>query len=143
MDSHLDSHLLAAYRNTNYQVLSSPRVTIRIGEDADGLQALYPDSASFCIITAYNPKSEKVADTINQQQHQHLREYIQSLAGVQVCAETIASDPSKQWPDEHGLLLANLSNEQASDLGQRFKQHAVVWLQQPKLRAELLICGNL
>lgn len=139
----MDSELLKAYKNTDYLVMTDPEIWIRIGEPALGLRELNSAYTTFCIITAYNPKSVTTSDSQNLRQNQRLLRKLRTLPNAHLCGRTVARDPDKDWPDERGFLVANLIKEDAIALGQAFSQHALVWLHEPGFRAELLMCDEL
>lgn len=138
----VDSALLKAYKNTDYCIKTEPLLLVRVGETALGVRELAPAAGTFCIMTAYNPKSEKMSEVLNRRQNQRLLQQLQSMAEIAICAPTVAKDPQQRWPDEHGFLLANLSKKEAITLARNFRQNAVVWLHEPGFRAELLICDD-
>ncbi|MBT41218.1 MAG: hypothetical protein CMF12_01715 [Idiomarina sp.] len=138
----VDSELLKAYKNTNYTILARPELCVRIGEAELALREIYPGYSSFCIVTAYNPKSKKTPEADNRRASQRLLQRLKSMSDAHLCAKTVAEDPQQKWPDERGFLVANLSKQDALALGQEFSQHAIVWLQEPRFRAEILICDE-
>lgn len=83
------------------------------------------------LITAYNPLSQLKSKTWNREQHQRLIEATQNWTVYP--AES--SDPTAQWPIEHGLWITGIEENKAAQLAQQFQQRA--WLQWQKDRHQL------
>ncbi|MGM0526077.1 MAG: DUF3293 domain-containing protein [Pseudomonadota bacterium] len=138
----MQKKLLDAYHEAQYRVLTDPEVCVQIGVSQVILIDDFFAADSFCIITAYNPLSNRLNDDENKQSNEKLLDQVRQLSDVKICAPTVAQDPNNEWPDERGFLVANLSKEQALQLGSLYQQHAVVWMSSPVYRAELLQCSH-
>jgi hypothetical protein len=40
----------------------------------------------------------------------------------------VASDLEKDWPDEVGVLALDVTLQKGKDIGNKFKQNAIVWI---------------
>jgi hypothetical protein len=76
-------------------------------------------------ITAWNPLSQQLSATENEERHQALMAEIKSQSLSFLPGE--GKHPSNNWPTEQSVLVLGLSLEAAKTLGRRFEQNAVVW----------------
>lgn len=120
--------LIAAYRATHYRVLQPREFTLNIGQPCPELAALYHERRVTCaaFLTAWNPLSVATDAATNAAFQRELADSIAaqgypSLAGF-------GTDPSGQWPGEDSLLVLGIDRRHASDLGNRFRQNAIVWI---------------
>ena len=69
--SEIDPTLLAAYRETLFEVHEPASFTLRIGKPCAELQALHTRHGvtASVFITAYNPRSEQLTDADNAARH--------------------------------------------------------------------------
>jgi hypothetical protein len=125
------SELVAAYRAALYEVdagadsVISFRVEERCAALEDVLRAHAAGSA--VLITAYNPRSRKQTAEENTDAHRQLLAAVAKM-GCDVLPSR-GRDPDGKWPAEPGLLIFNLSREDALALARRFGQYAAVWIE--------------
>lgn len=128
INSLVPAELIAAYKNTDFQVLEPRKFTLRIDERSSELVELYSElgitSAGF--LTAWNPHSNTVSAQQNKLAQDALRKRL-SLEGL-ATLNAIGIDPSGQWPGEESIFVPGLSLECAEALGAEFGQNAVVWM---------------
>jgi len=77
------------------------------------------------LITAYNPFGQQVLPELNQSNQAQLIVEVESRWNY-LPAE--GYDPSGQWPAEPSLLVLGISLEDALELGQKYKQHAILYV---------------
>lgn len=128
--SEIPPELIAAYRSTNYRVLGQEPFVMNIGQSSKPLQKLYDEHCcrSAAFITAWNPFSQPTDDAENSRL-QALLETELSVASTALFAG-MGEDPSGQWPGEKSTLALGLSLTNARSIGIRFKQNALVWMDQ-------------
>jgi hypothetical protein len=88
-------------------------------------------------ITASNPFSRKVKDTVNERAHKALRNDIEKL-GV-VFYEGTGEDPSGKWKVEASYLVLGITPEQAKALGVKYGQNALVWIESDAIPELMLL----
>ena len=119
----MDSHLLAAYENTSYNVFDPP-ISIKIGHRNPELDSFLEkmNHEEWAFITAHNPFSEVVSDRENEERHQQLKKQIEEY--VFFVGEGVGTDPS--WKPERSFLILGITEKDAVKLGKQFKQNAIV-----------------
>jgi hypothetical protein len=119
--------LTKAYAETHYKVTGEVELTLRVGEANAGLAALQVKQgcSSSAFITAYNPFSQQLDDTQNQKRQASLSAELQQ-AGF-ILFDGIGSHPSGNWPGEPSFLVMGVSLEEASAIGERYEQNAIIW----------------
>lgn len=78
----------------------------------------------FAIITAHNPRSERLSDAENQERHEELEREIQKLS-LEYTPSTGAS-PDGTWVEE-GFAVFDIALDSALELGRKYGQHAILW----------------
>lgn len=123
----IDPALLAAYRETLFDVSGPDPFTLRVGAPSTELQALHEQHrvTSSAFVTACNPRSERLADKENNERHARLCAELRSAG----CAsyEGQGKHPSNSWPPERSLLVLGLDLPTARELATRWGQNAIVW----------------
>jgi hypothetical protein len=116
--------LIEAYQSTNFNVFE-PELTIRIGHKNQLLDDLLQQHhcETWAYITAWNPLSETQSDEINQLRNKELKDDIQDY--ILFDGEGVGQDPN--WKPEHSFLVLGISREKAIALGNKYKQHAIVF----------------
>lgn len=126
-DTLIPTETVQAFLATEFRVLSSIPFTLRLNQANAELQALYRQSDVQCaaFLTAWNPYSETRNASDNEGAQQCLLKEIDEL---KLCAiPGIGLDPSGEWEAEPSCLVLGISQAAARDIGNRFKQNAIVW----------------
>ncbi len=121
--------LVEAYNRTRYLVQAEGGViTLSIGqpskEMADLIHAAQAEGGAF--ITAENPFSQSLSAHENGVRQDHLREDLARLGAVIINGEGQGEDPS--WPAEASYAAIGISRTQACELGIKYQQNAIVWI---------------
>ena len=111
--------LLEAYKNTKYKVFE-PTITIEIGKFNQDLNTLLlkHKSNEWAFITAYNPFSRVLTNEENKIRHEELKEYV-FFEG-----HGVGEDPT--WEPELSLFIIGISKDDASIIGKKYEQNAIV-----------------
>ncbi len=126
-DTSIDAATVRAYHETEYRVHADRPIVLRIGAPNAGLQQLHEAQgvASSAFLTACNPYSEALSDVQNlKRQDELVAELVRR--GVPF-VDGVGQHPGNGWPGEPSILALGLSLEDASELGRRFDQNAIVW----------------
>ncbi len=78
----------------------------------------------FAIITAHNPRSERLSDAENQRRHEELQRDLQALGLEHL--PSIGASPDGTWVEE-GFAVFDVGLAQALELGRKYGQHAILW----------------
>ena len=116
--------LIEAYKNTKYKVFE-PDIIIEIGksnQDLDNL-LLKHNSNEWAFITAYNPYSRVLTNDENRLRHEDLKELTKTYITFE--GHGVGEDPA--WEPELSLFIMGISKEEASLIGKRFEQNAIVF----------------
>lgn len=127
-DLHIPPALLAAYREAEYIVQAADaRFSISIDIYSASLEALHRQyhTNSSAVITAYNPRSKRLAIEENDLALQNLEARLVAL-GYTLLPAT-GHDQRHQWPDEPGFLVLGISRDAAKKLGAQYNQNAVLY----------------
>lgn len=127
--------LLSAYRNSTY-IIDEAGASVRIGQPALEADRICRDRNAQCwlFITPYNPRSEVLSLTENNQRMDELRSVLRQGGFAFLEGEGQGEDA---WEPERSLFVPGVSREFAIELGKRFEQYAVVFGEVGKL-AELI-----
>lgn len=106
----------AAYRATDYR---AGEITIRIGERP------HIDADSWSFITACNPGSAQLPPPENSERMARLEADVRALGLPFQCGEGVGREGS--WPPEPSLLILDIDEATARELGRRFGQAAIVF----------------
>lgn len=124
------AHVVALYEAAHYCIEQPGRLVIvlRIGMASPELSTFYREHAatSMTFITACNPGG-KVSDSDNQAAMARLHADVQALGLVALPGTGRDGNPASDWPGEPSLAVFGISHEQAQELGQRYRQDAIVW----------------
>jgi hypothetical protein len=116
--------LLEAYKNTKY-IVFEPTLTIEIGklnQDLDKL-LLKHNSNECAFITAYNPYSRVLTEEENKVLHNKLKELTEKYTTFE--GHGVGQDPT--WEPELSLFIIGISKDDASEIGKKFEQNAIVY----------------
>lgn len=127
-ESTIPADVLELYRAAHYSFHSDEgHIDLRIGQACPKLGPLldkYPVPTAVCI-TAYNPLGQEVSPTENLLASEELRCELERRR----CAfwPAMGEDPQGTW-SEPGFIVFGLSCTAAVELGNRFRQNAIVWV---------------
>ncbi len=124
-----DPTLLAAYAATHYVVNGVERpFVLRVNERSAPLEVLHRrhgvDRSAF--LTAWNPRSQRRADAINQAAQSELEATLRA-SGLKLFS-AIGIDPDGNWPGEPSVLALGIAREQAEQIGRQYGQNALLWM---------------
>jgi Protein of unknown function (DUF3293) len=119
--------LEAAYRQSSY-IVEAPRgnVLLGVGQASPELDLLLESFGATvaAMITAANPRSRRLPAAENASRREQL---LARIPAGHHMVPTVAQDPRGQWPDEHGILVFGLAQDEAIDLARAFGQYAILW----------------
>lgn len=116
--------LIEAYKKTKY-IVFEPTLTIEIGKlnpDLNNL-ILNHNSNVWAFITAYNPYSKVLTNDENKMRHYELKELTKNYVTVE--GHGVGEDPT--WEPELSLFIIGISRIEASIIGKKFEQNAIVY----------------
>jgi hypothetical protein len=116
--------LIEAYKNTKYKVFE-PDVIIEIGksnQDLNNLLLKY-NSNEWAFITAYNPYSRVLTNNENRTRHDELKVLTKHYKTFE--GHGVGEDPT--WEPELSLFIIGISKDDASLIGKKFEQNAIVY----------------
>ena len=128
-NSEIPLDLTANYCRANYQVgMHADSFTLLVNQYSEPMRQLMQanDVATAAIITAYNPLSRLQNEAKNTAAHAVLLETLRNDAVSYI--ESLNIDPFGNWPEEKSVCVLGVDLVTAQSLGQRFKQNAVVWI---------------
>jgi hypothetical protein len=121
--------LEAAYRRTHYVVrLPSGELILRVDRHDAVAETRMCEEAGvrreWAVVTPCNPASRPLDDADNRQRLLELQRELE-LAGYS-WFPAVNRDPQQAWPDEPGVLLADVPRPAAVALGRQWDQTAIV-----------------
>lgn len=118
------NELIEAYKNTKYKLVEV-NLTIEIGKSNKELDALLEkhNANEWAFITAYNPYSRVLTDDENKIRHEELKKMTENHITYE--GYGVGEDPT--WEPELSMLTIGISMEDASVLGKKFEQNAIVY----------------
>jgi Protein of unknown function (DUF3293) len=125
----MQSGLVSAYRATDYVAHGNGWVVvIRIGLHSlvvDRLLArMHARNGAF--ITAWNPFSKELSFEANEHWDRELKRYLSARGFAFVEGE--GRGRTGEWPPEPSILAFGISRTEASAIGRRYRQNAVVYV---------------
>jgi len=124
-DSNLS--LVAAYRATAYWVETpSGSLCVRVEGRHHELDAVLRSAgvAEWAIVTAWNPRSRRLADEENRARQERLIAEIRALGFACWPVQNVAD--GGEWPAEASVLVLGIGRDAAMELARRYEQHAIV-----------------
>jgi hypothetical protein len=123
----IDPGTVQAFLEAEYRVHGEEPCTLRVGQASQELARLHERHkvASSAFITAWNPYSEVLDDQRNANRQRALEVEIQGRGWLYL--DGIGRDPMGKWPGEPSFLVFGLSKEEASAMGRRSEQNAIIW----------------
>lgn len=119
-----------AYRDTVYSVfVDGHRYDIKIDQVDSGISGALlalTKSQSGVIMTAWNPRSQRLSDIENKKRNTELAEYLtrHHFAFNSALGEGLHSS----WQAEESFFIPDMNKETAEFLAEKFQQYAYVWL---------------
>lgn len=115
--------LIEAYKNTKYKVFE-PDLTIEIGvlNQSVDMLLIKHKSAEWTFITAYNPYSRVLTNDENKVRHDELKELTKDYTTFE--GHGVGKDPA--WEPELSLFVIGITRDEASKIGKKFEQNAIV-----------------
>ncbi len=127
-NSEIDSSTIAAYRSAHYVVFADNPFTLRVGEISTELADLLSLKNVSCaaFITACNPFSNICTENDNLTAQNALLSDLLEIGFYIIPG--IGKDPDGLWPGEQSFLALGISLEQATILGSKYGQNAIIWI---------------
>ena len=124
----INDSTINAYFNANYYVMAEQPFYIKIGQKSKPLQdyCFKNNYQSAVFVTGYNPFSKIATDKLNLLAHNKLKLMLNNM-DIELILCT-ASDLEKDWPDEVGVLAMDITLQEGKNIGNIFKQNAIVWI---------------
>lgn len=127
--SEVPADLVEAYKRTQYLVHSEDGTfALRIGQQSKEMADLIQSEQAIggAFITAENPFSRALSATENKARQDRLREDLIGLGVAVIEGAGQGEDPA--WPAEASWAAIGISRDQARDLGIKYQQNAIVWI---------------
>ena len=126
----LDEALVAAYRATDYVLFvgDGADVTLNIGRPSPAFDRILDrrNATTAVVVTASNPRSVVLADSINRARHRQLVELIAARGYDYAIGE--GRDPTGHWKAEVECVVFGISVEAGLELARAFEQNAIVFV---------------
>ena len=119
----MNPELRSAYLRTTFRVFE-PAIDIQVGKINTDLNALLEkyQQEEWAFITAWNPYSKTLTQKENAERQAALTKDLELYTCFQ--GEGVGEDPA--WEPERSLLILGISRIDASALGIKYKQNAIV-----------------
>lgn len=121
--------LVEVYEDAVYEVLGDDGFVMQVGKYSARLADLFEHRGcrSAAFLTAYNPGSVKYSDTANNDAQIALEKLLRAR-GISFL-HGIGKDPvpTSDWQGEKSVLALGLSNSEAVEIADKFKQAAILW----------------
>jgi hypothetical protein len=122
------TELISAYQATTYWVArGSNEFGLRVGIPSSELEEIFKHCGvrTAAFITAYNPFSRPTSLEANERAQASLRRELHAVSELVLNGR---GEGAGDWSPEPSFLAIGLKREQAEVLGQRYDQHAIVWI---------------
>jgi hypothetical protein len=118
---------IEAYLQAEYRIHAGMPFSLRVATHSEALRALYAQMGvhSAAFITPCNPLGHLLTARENELKLQELENTLDALGLRYLPAEGL--DLQGEWPPEKGVLVLDLSLDQARDIGREFRQNGVLW----------------
>ena len=125
----MSDDLRTAFEATDYRVfLDGDSHVLRIGAPCPEPIAKWLRHRAFALcgwlITAYNPNAQQIDRDLNHARDVLLRDWANRRATCWL--DTVNEDPSGDWPDEPGVLVAGIEEGAVRSMAMRQEQVAIV-----------------
>jgi hypothetical protein len=138
---HFSPQLIKAYRQASYVVfVDDSEITLKVGKVSPELVTIMKNNNVNCaaFLTAYNPHSQQLELTVNEQSQAKLFRELQSLNINYLLGE--GRDDSGEWLAESSVLALGISLQNTEILAEQFKQNAFVWINNLDGLVSLRLC---
>lgn len=121
-----------AFADTNFIVYHTDEksITLKVNNTSEKLELHFPELESWCFITAFNPLPEILEIEENQKRNKQLEHDIQNLGLKYLNGKGVSADGN--WSEESFLIL-NCTLSTAKELGNKYKQVAIVFGKKGKM----------
>lgn len=116
-----------AYERTEYRVFAPDgTLVIRVGQRVPRLDVLLGEIGveQWAFLTAYNPRSQMLEPSHNQQRQRRLLTELEGTGLGVVPGEGAGLEPG--WEPEPSVLVLGLDQDSAVEIARRYEQHAIV-----------------
>jgi hypothetical protein len=127
--SEVPTELVEAYKRTKYLVRANDAsFALCIGQQsAEMAELIQTASALGCaFITAENPFSQSLTADENKVRQDSLHEDLVGIGAAVINGEGQGEDTA--WPAEASYAAIGITREQACELGVKYQQNAIVWI---------------
>jgi len=126
-ESIIPTETLSAYLETDYIVYGEYTFILHIDEYSPALNNLYRiHNIDTCLfITAYNPYSQVLSESVNLKRNAYLAAELDDEALHYFPAE--GKHLGGDWLGEPSYLVLGLSLEESCLLGKKYEQNAIIW----------------
>jgi hypothetical protein len=136
----IDPDLLRAFQETKF-IVCTPQmeIVLRVMERCSQLDQLMiaSDAASCAFITAWNPCSVRLLETVNHAKQNQLIQEVQNRGFAFLHGRGVGEGSG--WAPEPSILIIGIAREAAKELGRLFGQIAIVFAERGKT-VELVSC---
>ena len=125
----IPDELIAAYQATEYRAcIDDESLILKIGQRSDELAHIFQfsDQSGATFITAENPFSQTVTSAENATNQRRLHDDLTALGAT--IFEGVGQGQDPNWAAEASFLAIGVSRAQARELGQKYRQNAIVWI---------------
>ncbi len=132
--------LLEAYKRTEFIVdLPDRQTVICHGQRNSVIEQILSQhtTKAGAIITAHNPGSRRLSDGENCERHRLLIADVEKQGFAYLTGRGIGED--HDWPAEESVFVIGTTHDQATALGKKCGQLAIVWIEIGKA-AQIVLC---
>jgi hypothetical protein len=132
--------LLEAYKRTEFIVdLPDRQTVIWHGKRNDVIEQILSEhtAKTGAFITAHNPRSQRLSDGENYERHRLLIADVEKQGFTYLTGRGVGEDHS--WPTEESVFVIGATRDQATALGTKYGQLAIVWVELGRA-PEVVLC---
>lgn len=132
--------LLEAYKRTEFIVdLPDRQTAIWHGRHNVAIEQILSEhgAKTGALITAHNPHSQRLSDRENRERHRLLIADVEKQGLAYLTGRGVGEDDS--WPAEETVFVIGVNRDQATALGTKFGQLAIVWIEMDR-SAQIVLC---
>ena len=139
VSTNISSENLESYTNADYYVYSDPKFILKIGKKNLNLIDLYQkfNASQASFLTAYNPISQEMTFEQNESMNNKLETLLVKMNYPFILAEGVC--PESQFPGEKSFLVFGTELLIAKELGNKFQQNAVLWINKDAIPQLILL----